>query len=808
LTLGLLLAASVAVPGLVRSRSANAAPATAWAMYLDCDPSAAGIQASCVYPTGTTSVDVAVVLKNVSGSAAAQVVAFNFDVLGDAQPTFSPRAGVNANLDGNPDFSQAGVGATDTWTCALPPPSPDQDPSPSATDSLLACYLPSGAGGPTVAQGATLVLGTVHYASIDGVGNFSLANVDVVDETGADLMTCNLNPDPGYTPGDCFTTAVQVGAPVDTATATVPATATSTPTATPTPCMGGPCATPTGVPTGAPTDALLLNSSSCLVLAVAYGGVDATGAASDCYILMRQYAYFGSMQHYVRCLRGYLGDYGRHVCIPDNGVDNPYRVLPSDFTKVDRDGDQLRAGQILNVIAFVSGDYPVKFSTDEGQFFDAQWLPLGAEYTCFGGDSWVPPFVGDPDCDGNPATAGDGVVVARLRVAEGDPLGDAHVTITQGDTSITRTFHVTGTLKSITLTPLLGKTALEPDATQGAQVTCSWPGDAAVADGLPGDTHSVVVLAKAFDAGGTELANALLGWTHVAGASDAIPQGAAALYQVPTIDLGGLGIGFFQRVCAGATPGAYTSVVAASNVLDALADPSAQATFSIAVAIPDADHDGVPDASDNCPSVANPGQANRNAEIIPLPKPLPAYNDATNPIGDFLGDACDPDIDHDGIPNAAELTLGRSPYIADTDGDRTNDGTEIKCGSDPLNPLSNLAGTDTDHDGLPDACEAVYGTDPHNPDTDGDGVLDGVEVRYWMTNPLVKDTDGDRCADGQELASVNADRAVSAIDLQQVAMHFGAPTPEFQDFDMNGDGRVNSIDLLFVAQHFGPCRAG
>jgi hypothetical protein len=46
-----------------------------------------------------------------------------------------------------------------------------------------------------------------------------------------------------------------------------------------------------------------------------------------------------------------------------------------------------------------------------------------------------------------------------------------------------------------------------------------------------------------------------------------------------------------------------------------------------------------------------------------------------------------------------------------------------------------LEGTDADHDGLAWEDEIELGTDPNNPDTDGDGYVDGEEVRGGF-NPL------------------------------------------------------------------------
>ncbi|MFN7132806.1 MAG: thrombospondin type 3 repeat-containing protein, partial [Myxococcales bacterium] len=84
----------------------------------------------------------------------------------------------------------------------------------------------------------------------------------------------------------------------------------------------------------------------------------------------------------------------------------------------------------------------------------------------------------------------------------------------------------------------------------------------------------------------------------------------------------------------------------------------------------DSDGDGIPDSSDNCPTVANPTQANND--------------------GDSLGDACDPDDDNDGVPD----------------------------GSDNCPLLANANQANADGDSLGDACD---------PDDDNDGVPDGSD---------------------------------------------------------------------------------
>lgn len=111
----------------------------------------------------------------------------------------------------------------------------------------------------------------------------------------------------------------------------------------------------------------------------------------------------------------------------------------------------------------------------------------------------------------------------------------------------------------------------------------------------------------------------------------------------------------------------------------------------------------------------------------------------------------------------------------DTDGDGIPDDVEIRLGMDPNNPADALL--DEDHDGLNALEEYRAGTDPRNPDTDGDGRLDGDEVKCaggFCSNPLLADTDGDGVRDGVEVQtgtdpnnpnSFNLARALSSISV-------------------------------------------
>ena len=78
----------------------------------------------------------------------------------------------------------------------------------------------------------------------------------------------------------------------------------------------------------------------------------------------------------------------------------------------------------------------------------------------------------------------------------------------------------------------------------------------------------------------------------------------------------------------------------------------------------DTDEDGIDNFIDNCPDVPNVNQDNLD--------------------GDSLGDACDLDIDGDGLDNLTEVSLRTNPYDNDSDGDGLVDGND----PEPLVPQS------------------------------------------------------------------------------------------------------------------------
>jgi outer membrane protein OmpA-like peptidoglycan-associated protein/opacity protein-like surface antigen len=155
----------------------------------------------------------------------------------------------------------------------------------------------------------------------------------------------------------------------------------------------------------------------------------------------------------------------------------------------------------------------------------------------------------------------------------------------------------------------------------------------------------------------------------------------------------------------------------------------------------------------------------------------------------FGGRPADNDPDKDGLTNDEEAKLGTDPNNPDTDGDGLNDGDEVrKYKTDPLKK-------DTDGDGLNDGSEVnKYNTDPLKKDTDGDKLNDYEEVMTYLTNPLKVDTDEDSLSDYEEVMDTKTDPLKADTDGdelkdgEEVKTHGTDPHKIDTDGDKLSDG--------------------
>ena len=237
--------------------------------------------------------------------------------------------------------------------------------------------------------------------------------------------------------------------------------------------------------------------------------------------------------------------------------------------------------------------------------------------------------------------------------------------------------------------------------------------------------------------------------------------------------------------------------VANPDQADVDADDLGDACDAVDDRVVDADADGVPDGDDNCPVVANATQSDLD--------------------GDDLGDACDGDDDGDGrgdggdncpaVPNASQSD-------ADGDGagdecDPDDDGDGAPDVSDNCTGLPNPSQSDVDGDGFGDACDGdddgdlvLDGADncpavPNasqsdgdgdavgdlcDPDDDNDGVLDVLDNCAGVSNASQSDLDGDRLGDACD-GDDDADAVLDGSDNCPAAFN-----PTQADFDRDGIG--------------------
>ncbi len=151
-----------------------------------------------------------------------------------------------------------------------------------------------------------------------------------------------------------------------------------------------------------------------------------------------------------------------------------------------------------------------------------------------------------------------------------------------------------------------------------------------------------------------------------------------------------------------------TSSIRAAAWPLALALCGCNGILGLATAVPDSDHDGVADTTDNCPFDANPQQrdSDRNG----------------------LGDVCDcaeigADLDADTVDDACDDCIGEATGN-DIGGDEIDDGCEV---------CAEAMGLDVDGDGVDDACDPCLLGPDH--DEDRDGVADACDNCPTQANP-------------------------------------------------------------------------
>ena len=118
---------------------------------------------------------------------------------------------------------------------------------------------------------------------------------------------------------------------------------------------------------------------------------------------------------------------------------------------------------------------------------------------------------------------------------------------------------------------------------------------------------------------------------------------------------------------------------------------------------------------------------------------------------------------------------------------------------------------DDDKDGLSQQMERDLGTDPTNPDTDGDGLLDGLEVNQYGTNPKMRDTDGDNISDGDEvnqgLNPLNPDTdgngLADNVDPNPKLQPTATPKPPPDGVSLNCDGTYQKFRFVDGGAEFG-----
>ena len=157
----------------------------------------------------------------------------------------------------------------------------------------------------------------------------------------------------------------------------------------------------------------------------------------------------------------------------------------------------------------------------------------------------------------------------------------------------------------------------------------------------------------------------------------------------------------------------------------------------------DMDNDGIENNSDNCPKTRNPDQLNGDDDVFGNACDLcpNVSDDQHDTDGDGRGDPCDDDIDGDGVTNnfycVPSSCTGNDncPYHPNRN-QKDSDGDGLGDVCDNCPDTSNQDQADGNENGICDACDGSQ-------DSDKDGIPDSLDNCPSKPNNDQNDVDGD-----------------------------------------------------------------